>query len=130
MIFSELAQVRQLLVAMAETEQLAEFEHDSFIARFDEFVQMFKEGEQDSHYLGQEILSQIFMRYPQINHLIPRDLLWFFGGDCLHFMPDDEIDAFQQLSDLQYEAQQQGKSFDWLEEKKKLWLRQQPNVTH
>ena len=22
-------------------------------------------------------------------------LLWFFGGDCLHFMPDEEIDRFQ-----------------------------------
>jgi len=51
---------------------------------------------------------------------VPRDLLWFFGGDCLHFMPDDEIAVFQQLEERRYEAEQNDKPFDWNLEKQLL----------
>lgn len=60
----------------------------------------------------------MIQRYPQIAHLVPRDLLWFFGGDCLHFMPDVELDLYQQLEERRYAAEQQGESFDWVEEKR------------
>ncbi|MFP3526579.1 PA2817 family protein, partial [Pantoea sp. SIMBA_072] len=53
-------------------------------------------------------------------HLVPRDLLWFFGGDCLHFMPDSELDLYQQLEELRYEAEQRGAPFDWNVEKQQL----------
>ena len=29
---------------------------------------------------GQELLCKIVAGYPQLMHLLPRDLLWFFGG--------------------------------------------------
>ena len=57
-----------------------------------------------SLYLGQDLVSQIFQRYPQIAHLVPRDLLWFFGGDCLHFMPDEEIEMYQALEERRFYA--------------------------
>ncbi len=67
----------------------------------------------DDLYMGQDIISQVFQRYPQIAHMVPRDLLWFFGGDCLHFMPDDEIDKYQQLEERRFQALEAGEDFDW-----------------
>ncbi|UYZ85171.1 dehydrogenase [Entomomonas sp. E2T0] len=116
----QLAHVRQILVALTETEQVSADEHALFIERFDELMQLLQDNAEDSQYLGQEIISQIFFRYPQIAHLIPRELLWFLGGDCLHFMPDEEIDLFQQLEDLQYQAESNGEPFNWLQTKQQL----------
>jgi len=49
-------------------------------------------------------------------------LLWFFGGDCLHFMPDEEIELYQTLDERRYQAEQQGEVFDWNQEKQLLAL--------
>lgn len=116
----QLAHVIKILEAMTETEYVADEEHQLFIERFDELSTLLSEDNEDSQYLGQEIISQLFLRYPQIAHLIPRELLWFFGGDCLHFMPDEEIDLFQQLEDQQYQAEEAGSSFNWLLAKQQL----------
>ena len=48
-----------------------------------------------------------------IAHLIPRDLLWYFGGDCLHFMPDDEIAQYQLLDEHRADVEARGEVFDW-----------------
>ena len=37
--------------------------------------------------------------HPQFTPLIPRDLLWYLGNDCLHFLTDDEISQFQRVED-------------------------------
>lgn len=89
-----LHQVRAVLVAVTEAEQIPQESHQYFLECFDELVQDPRE-----RHSGQEMFVQIFMRYPQVAHLIPRELLWFFGGDCLHFMPDAEIEQFQALED-------------------------------
>ncbi len=52
---------------------------------------------------GQHILTQIISQYPHITPAINRDLLWYFGGDCLHYMGDEEIDLYQQLDELLYD---------------------------
>ncbi|TWH64525.1 hypothetical protein LX59_02476 [Azomonas agilis] len=91
---SLLHQMRALLVAVTEAEQIPQESHQYFLERFDELLQ-----DPSERHSGQEIVGQMFMRYPQIAHLIPRELLWFFGGDCLHFMPDAEIERFQNLED-------------------------------
>ena len=51
-------------------------------------------------YLGQSVLTRIIANYPHITASISRDLLWFFAGDCLHFMGDDEITLYQQIDEL------------------------------
>ncbi|MCV6625069.1 MAG: dehydrogenase [Cellvibrionaceae bacterium] len=48
---------------------------------------------------GQWLISHAVANYPEITPQIPRDLFWFFGGDCLHYMPDEEISRFQALDD-------------------------------
>lgn len=61
---------------------------------------------------GQWLVERIINGY---NHLLihfSRDLLWFFGGACLHFMPDQEIEFYQQLDELRYAAESQNRDFD------------------
>ncbi|SDU11007.1 PA2817 family protein [Halopseudomonas salegens] len=95
-------------------EQVPEESNQLFFERFEELIEQLEQGEQDSLYKGQDIICQIISRYPQIAQLIPRDLLWYFGGDCLHFMPDEEIVKYQQLDELQAEALDRGEDFDWV----------------
>ena len=107
-----LAHLRTILVAVAEAEVVPEHHHVLFLERFDEMVADLRESSDDP-YVGQDIISQVFQRYPQIAHLVPRDLLWFFGGDCLHYMPDDEIEKYQELEERRYQALENGEDFDW-----------------
>lgn len=115
-----LEHLRGILVALGGTEQIPEESHTLFLERFDELLALLPEEPLQSQYLGQDLICQVIQRYPQIAHLVPRDLLWFFGGDCLHFMPDEELNLYQQLEEHRYEAEQQGDVFDWHEEKQKL----------
>ena len=76
--------LRSILVAVGEAEQVPEESHALFLERFDELRASLPIDPIESQYLGQDLLCQIMQRYPQIAHLVPRDLLWFFAGDCLH----------------------------------------------
>ncbi|MBD1552436.1 PA2817 family protein [Pseudomonas typographi] len=117
-----LTHLRSILVALGEAEQVPEESHALFLERFDELLTLLPQDPIQSQYLGQDLIAQVIQRYPQIAHLVPRDLLWFFGGDCLHFMPDDEIDLYQQLDERRFEAEEQGEAFDWNQEKQLLAL--------
>ncbi|ATP49155.1 dehydrogenase [Pseudomonas putida] len=115
-----LQHLRTILAALGEAEQVPEESHALFLERFDELLTLLPQNPLESQYLGQDLLCQVIQRYPQIAHLVPRDLLWFFGGDCLHFMPDDELDLYQQLEERRHEAEQEGEPFDWHLEKQRL----------
>lgn len=110
----------QLLQAVAESDVIPE-EHLGFINRFDELMAQLQEDSED-RYLGQELVSQVFQRYPQIAHQVPRDLLWFFGGECLHYMPDEEIAGYQLLEERRFEALEQGLDFDWDSEVRLMFM--------
>ncbi|MFC0710180.1 PA2817 family protein [Azorhizophilus paspali] len=116
-----LAQLRALLIALGEAEQVSDESHALFMERFDELLMSLPKIPEDRH-LGQDMICQVFHRYPQIAHLVPRDLLWFFGGDCLHFMPDEEIALYQELDERRFDAEEQDKPFDWNREKQMLAL--------
>lgn len=115
-----LTHLRTILVALGEAEQVPEESHALFLERFDELLTLLPQNPLESQYLGQDLLCQVIQRYPQIAHLVPRDLLWFFGGDCLHFMPDEELDLYQQLEERRHETEQEGEPFDWHLEKQLL----------
>ncbi|AIZ32168.1 dehydrogenase [Pseudomonas parafulva] len=115
-----LRHLRTILVALGEAEQVPEESHLLFLERFDELLSLLPQDPLESQYLGQDIICQVITRYPQIAHLVPRDLLWFFAGDCLHYMPDDELDLYQTLEERRYEAEQHGGPFDWNLEKQLL----------
>ena len=75
-----------------------------------------------SQYLGQDILCQVIERYPQIGHLVPRDLLWFFGGACFNYLSDEELNMYEALEERRYEAEQNDEPFDWNQEKQLMAL--------
>ena len=62
---------------------------------------------------GQNVFCRIVAAYPHLMPIVPRDLLWFFGGDCLHYMPDEEIRIFQQLDDLRQDAKESNEPFSY-----------------
>ena len=115
-----LSHLRSILVALGEAEQVPEESHTLFMERFDELMLLLPVDPIESQYLGQDIMCQVIQRYPQIAHLVPRDLLWFFGGDCLHFMPDEELELYQALEERRFEAEQNDEPFDWNQEKQLL----------
>lgn len=69
-------------------------------------------GTRDLYTEGPTLVGRLFTTYPDFAPTFPRDLLWFLAGDCLHFMPDEEILAFQQLDELRSEAAAQGRTLD------------------
>lgn len=117
-----LAHLRTILIALGDAEQVPEDNHALFIERFDELLAELPYQPESAMHLGQELIVQVFHRYPQIAHLVPRDLLWLFGGDCLHYMPDEEIDLYQQLDERRFAAEEQGEAFNWEQEKQLLAL--------
>lgn len=62
---------------------------------------------------GQVLFCRIVAAYPHLMAILPRDLLWFFGGDCLHYMPDEEIASFQRLDELREDAKVSGEPFSY-----------------
>ncbi|MDO7912675.1 PA2817 family protein [Pseudomonas monteilii] len=115
-----LQHLRTILVALGEAEQVPDESHALFLERFDDLLVQLPQDPLESQYLGQDLMCQVIQRYPQIAHLVPRDLLWFFGGDCLHFMPDEELDLYQHLEERRHEAQQNDEPFDWHQQKQLL----------
>ncbi|MEP0201883.1 MAG: PA2817 family protein [Halioglobus sp.] len=61
---------------------------------------------------GLDLVTRLFTTYPDFAPSFPRDLLWFLGGDCLHYMPDDEIQQHQQLDEMRQEAAASGEALD------------------
>jgi len=58
------------------------------------------------------LVDRLFTTYPEFAPTFPRELLWFFGGDCLHFMPDEEIAVYQQLDEQRARAAARGEIID------------------
>lgn len=47
-----------------------------------------------------DCLQQIFRNLPQLGHKVPRDLLWFAGSECLHFLDDSEISRYASVDEV------------------------------
>lgn len=62
----------------------------------------------DYSFQGQAIISKIISHYPHITPAVHRDLMWYFGGECLHYLSDEEISQYQQVDELFNQAQHQG----------------------
>ena len=114
--------LRSILVAVGDAEQIPEESHALFIERFDEMRSALPVDPIESQYLGQDIMCQVIERYPQIAHLVPRDLLWYFGGACFNFLSDEELDMYQALEERRHEAELNDEPFDWNQEKQLMAL--------
>lgn len=69
---------------------------------------------------GQQALCRIVAAYPHLAPQVPRDLFWLFGGDCLHYMPDEEISLYQQLDELRFEAENDNTDFDYEKQRARI----------
>jgi hypothetical protein len=69
---------------------------------------------------GPALIDRLFTTYTELAPRLARQLLWFFGGDSLHYMADDEITQFQRLEDLRLEAVASGDTFDLRDASAKL----------
>ena len=116
----------QLLQAfIAQIEQQPPFFTDSCSEEDQQFLSELKSLHQDTDeyflHAGQTLLCRVVTAYPHLMPLLYRDLLWFFGGDCLHFMPDEEIARYQQLDELRHEAMRTRKEFSYADERAKCF---------
>jgi hypothetical protein len=94
-----------------DTEASEELEFlDQFAAVVDDFEHHRPEAYED----GQTLLVRLVRGYPQFVPLLARDLFWLFGGECLHFMSDEEIEQFQQLDETQAELEASNTPVDYL----------------
>ncbi|NVK74223.1 MAG: hypothetical protein HWE24_12125 [Oceanospirillaceae bacterium] len=90
---------------------LAEEEID-FLEKWDDLTKKIQSNTHDYTFDAQEVLSRFIRCYANLVPLIKRELLWFVGGECLHFLGDEEIALYQQLEDHLYELDNQNISYD------------------
>ncbi|BFM48160.1 PA2817 family protein [Marinomonas sp. THO17] len=93
------------------TADLAEEETD-FLKKWELLSQQIENNEADYSFNAQEILARFIRCYPNLVPLIKRELLWFIGGECLHYLGDEEIAFYQQLEDQLYELDNQQIAYD------------------
>ncbi|MFT7387654.1 MAG: hypothetical protein ACI8VC_000895 [Candidatus Endobugula sp.] len=94
-------------------------ENDEWIATLDQLCQMHGYSESMNE-KGQWLISRIVSTYSHLMPILNRDLLWFFGGNCLHYMPDEEIALYQQLDELRFSAENAGHDFNYAAAKHSL----------
>ena len=103
------------------TRESLSTDDETFITNFKSLIEDFESGAPEVREHGQDLLAQAFRMYPDLAHLVARDLLWYFGGSCLHNMPDDEIEKFQRLDEMSFEAEENKEEFDYLAARAKVF---------
>ena len=98
------------------SQELGEDEQ-SFLEQFTALIEAIEQQSEDVLEQGQALLTRWIRNHPELVPIIPRDLLWYFGGDCLHYMPDEEIDKFQLLDEKRHLAESEGKDFEYARER-------------
>lgn len=66
------------------------------------------------------LVDRLFTTYPDFAPTFPRELLWFIGGDCLHFMADEELALHQKLDEKRAQAAAGGEILDLVSARAKL----------
>ena len=90
----------------------------SFLNQLSELIDALEKHDDQAIFDGQAWLSRLFRNYPANAPHLGREVLWFFGGEALHFMPDEEITKFQQLDNALAEADD---NFDYLKAKQDIF---------
>jgi hypothetical protein len=77
-----------------------EEEDQGFLEQLSALIAALDEQSPDASFDGQDWLTRLFRNYPTFAPHLGREVLWYFGGEALHFMPDPEIEKFQVLDDM------------------------------
>lgn len=83
------------------------------LQQFRDVIDQLTEHRDSAYEAGQDLFSKIGTHQPQLMPAVDRALLWFFGGECMHFLSDEEITRFQHLDEMAAEAQAEGKEYDY-----------------
>lgn len=69
-------------------------------------AQLLEDFGRSQDYVAQatHIVTTLIRDYPDIVPLMPRDILWFCGSECLHFLGDDELDRYQLIEERYYDG--------------------------
>ncbi|MFT2111302.1 PA2817 family protein [Marinomonas sp. 2405UD68-3] len=108
--FTELKK-RMLDHAPFNADSLAEEEAD-FLQKWQGLMEETESLSPNYLFNAQELLARLIRCYPNLTVLIKRELLWFVGGECLHFLGDKELDLYQNFEEAAYEYEQNGKDYD------------------
>ncbi len=117
--------LQQQLQKMIDSESMPELEQSPLPEKLAELIAV--ADEESVLFETQQLISNFVGNFPQLTPLISRDLLWLLGGDCLHWMPDEEVELYQQLDELYHNALENDESFNWVETRKMLSLKT-PNI--
>ncbi len=90
---------------------------EEFLQGMDTLIDLGLSGAPEFFEQGQNLLCTLVRNYPDLMPLVARDLLWYVGGDCLHHMPDEEIEKFQRLEEMRYAAEAAGTEFNYEKER-------------
>lgn len=93
----------------------------SFHEQLKSIISSLENPAEDAIFDGQAWISRLFRNYPSLAPHMGREVLWYFGGEALHFMPDEEIAKFQQLEEALAASLESGEDFNYLELKSKLF---------
>lgn len=109
---------QQMAQFQAFVEELERLSDKPDVAPMDELLAHFKSVSAAPGRImdeGPALVNRLFTTAPGLAELFPRDLLWYLGGECLHFMPDDEIDSYGALDERRRESAARGEVFAWRE---------------
>ena len=83
------------------------------LQQFRDVIDQLTEHRDSAYDAGQDLFSKIGTHQPQLMPAVDRALLWFFGGECMHFLSVEEITRFQHLDEMAAEAEAEGKEYDY-----------------
>lgn len=108
--FTELKQ-RMFEHAPFNQTPLAEEEED-FLQKWHILMEEITSLSHDCLFTAQELLARLIRCYPNLTALVRRELLWFVGGECLHFLGDEELELYQNFEEIAYEYEQNGQDYN------------------
>lgn len=81
---------------LLHVKQELDIPNDDTLNQLQSLLVDFKQDTDKAILDAQQWLAKIFNFYPQLAPIIPRALLWFIGGECLHYLTDDELRTFEE----------------------------------
>lgn len=86
---------------------------DEILQQIQSLIDQLTEHKDSAYETGQDTLAAIATHQPQLMPVFDRALFWFFGGECLHYLTDEEIERFQHLDEMAAEAEAEGRDYDY-----------------